>query len=382
MEIAKNRIIEPSVHFRLLTTGERKETIWQELEAGAWKHIQPELFESNTQLGELNRASRSPIMNDILPIHRGMVWEEQNKRVTDPRFLPQLQPTILDDFLQAAKNFFDRFQDKHIGIHLSGGLDSSIIIALLKYFEIPFSLVGMTTTRYEFRTERYLQQILAEWGRAAVLLDYDNYLPLSYIEDVPPHQYPEMLSGDYYKSVAMAKECEQLGINLLLTGNGGDNLFAEPIPNNPDECTWMPQVFGDPWLEDFAYSPEGVEVQTFYADEGVMNAIYNLRLGQVEDNAKLWARQFFKDFLPKELVNYTYCADFWGLHIDGLLQALPTIQKLFNNAYDLTGNIYFSPKKTKELLNQDLLEAEKKKYQAIESRIALAIWLNSLFKSE
>ena len=382
MEIAQNRIIESSVHYHFLKTGERKVTIWQELEAGAWKHIQPEVFESNTQLGEINRSSRRPVIKDILPIYQGMVWDEQNNRASDPRFLPQLQPTSLNDLLQAVKKFFDRFQDKHIGVHLSGGLDSSIIIALLKHFQIPFSLVGMTSKRYEFRTERYIQHILAEWGKAAVLLDYESYLPLSFMEEVPPHQHPEMLSGDYYKSVAMAKECKQLGINLLLTGNGGDNLFAEPITKNPAKCTWMPQVFCDTWLEDFAYRPHGVEVQTFYADEGVMNAIYNLRLGQSEDNAKLWARQFFKDFLPNELVTYTYCADFWGLHIDGLLHALPTIKKLFNQAYDFTENPYFSPQKAKELLNQDLLAAEKKKYQAIESRIVLAIWLNSLFKSQ
>jgi hypothetical protein len=120
----------------------------------------------------------------------------------------------------------------------------------------------------------------------------------------------------------------------------------------------------------------------FYADSGIMNTIYNLRMGQPEDNAKKWARQFFKDYLPFELTAYTYCADFWGLYIDGLQQALPTLKNLFAQAYEVTENESFSPSNIARLLNRDLLNADKTLYQEIESYAAVAIWLNSLLEKK
>jgi len=378
--ITDKRIKEPSTHFRLLPDGKVLHDIWEKLEQGAWKNLAPEVFENNVKLGELNRFKSLPVIENFLPVSPGMLWDENKKCLTDPFFKPQLQNVGINDFLNAVEFFFNTFKGKHIGIHLSGGLDSSIIIALLKHFNIPFSLVGMTSTRYEFRTEKYIQELLAPWGNETFLIDYEEYLPLSKLEKVPPHQHPEMLSMNYNTSRAMALECQRMGIDVLFTGNGGDNVFAEPVSANPDACTWLPQIFMDNWLDDFAYAPYGIEVASFYADPSIMNTIYNLRLGKGEDNSKLWARQFFKDYLPKELVNYTYCADFWGLYIDGLQDNSPTVRMLFEQAYDLTGNAYFSPQKTNELLNQDLLNANKSMYQKIESRISLATWLNSLIE--
>jgi hypothetical protein len=105
-------------------------------------------------------------------------------------------------------------------------LDSSIIIGLLSHLNIPFWLIGMTTKRYEFRTERHIQELLFPLAAEAILLDYDSHLPLSQLLEVPSHQHPELLSINYGSENAMAMACEQLGIEVLLTGDGGDNLVA------------------------------------------------------------------------------------------------------------------------------------------------------------
>ncbi|WP_366186485.1 asparagine synthase-related protein [Flavobacterium ovatum] len=380
MKIASNYIEEPSAHFRLLSTGEKLPQIWKNHSKGIWKNIQPEIFEKNVKLGALNRSQCQPVIEDILPVYSGMLWNVEKKILTDPCFQPKLQYTDINDFLEASAIFFDQYKSKHIGVQLSGGFDSSIIITLLKHFKISFSLVGMSSSRYEFRTERYIQELIAPLGKNTVLIDFEDYLPLSQLEKVPAHQHPDMLNLNYHTNKAMAIECQKMGVEVLLTGSGGDNLFAEPIQLDARECTWMPQVFRDSWLDDLAYAPHGIEVVPFYADLGIMNTVYNLRLGQGEDNTKLWARQFFKDFLPQELINYTYCADFWGLYIDGLLNAVPTIRKLFEHAYDITANPYFSSQNTNDLLNQDLRDAQKTMYQGIESRVSLAVWLNGLFE--
>jgi hypothetical protein len=376
----KHIIQEPSIHFRHIYSGEIYLDIWDQLEQGLWRYIIPENYEYNVKQGMLNRTSWRPELKDILPIYPGMKWCDQQKQRVDPYFVPIEQESCLKDFLIAAESFFEPYLEKKIGVQLSGGLDSSIIIGLLKYFGIPFSLVGMFSTSYAFRTERHIQQILAECGNTSILINYEDHLPFSELQLVPKFQYPDNLCLNFSADNAMALECENLGIDVLFTGNGGDNVFAEKVPAIPDQCTWRPQVFIDSWLNDIVYAPRSVQLKPFYADKQIMNTIFNLRKGQQEDNLKVWARQFFKDFLPDELVNYTYCADFWGLYIDGLHGSISKVRDLCNSAYELTENSYFSNKSVSELLNQDLLNANKSMYQEIESRLSLAVWLNALIK--
>lgn len=380
VQFNENRIIEPSVNFLQIHKGEIFSNIWGQLELGLWKDIQPENYEYNVIQGLLNRPNWKPVLKDILPLYPGMKWYEENKQIEDPNFIPVKKDTGLKNFLDAAEDFFDKYSGKKIGVQLSGGLDSSIIIGVMKHLDVPFSLVGMSTTRYEFRTERHIQKLLAEWGDAAVLIDYEAHLPLFNLNNVPSFQYPDMLCLNYSADHAMALKCEMLDIEILLTGNGGDNVFADEVPLSPEDCIWRPQIFTDAWLKDIVYSPKGVHLVPFFGDKGIIESIYNLRLGQSEDNSKLWARYFFRDFLPQELVNYTYCADFWGLYIDGLQSSLPIVRELCARAYELTQNPCFSVKVINKLLNQDLLNAKKEMYQIIEARITLAAWLNALIK--
>jgi hypothetical protein len=371
-------ISEPNVFFVNLKTGEKHLQLWDFLKVKGWEKLNPENFEYNNLQGVLKRDEWKPVLGDIIPIYPGMKWNNKTRSITDPFYIPQKKKSGLDEFLVSAENFFKRFNGKKIGVQLSGGLDSTIIIGLLKHLDIPFHLIGMSTTRYEFRTERYMQQKLQEWTDYSALIDYEQYLPMSHLDKLPPFQHPDLLAINYGSESAMAKECKKQGVQVLLTGDGGDNLFAEPIPLNHNECTWLPQVFSDCWLTDIVYAPYGVDLIPFYADPGVMDVIYNLRLGHEEDNEKIWARKFFKDFLPSELVDYTYCADFWGLYIDGLQQAIPEIEKLFHTAHELTGHEAFSKTATKDLLGQDLLYAKKQLYQIIEARTAIVVWLNVL----
>jgi hypothetical protein len=370
-----------NISFLNSATDEIIPSIWPFLEQGLWKQADAIAFEDNTVLGVLKRGNWKPVIKDIISFYQGMRWDAASKSAYDPTYIPKLAKTDWDTVLSAASNFFKKYQDKQIGVQLSGGLDSSIIIGLLSHLNIPFWLVGMTTKRYEFRTERHIQELLFPLASDAILLDYNAHLPLSELLEVPPHQHPELLSINYSSENAMALACEQLGIEVLLTGDGGDNLFAEALPDDQNLCPWIPQVFSDPWPAEYVYGPKGVELIPFFADEGFMDAIYNLRRGQPEDNSKWWARKFFERILPSELVQYDYCADFWGLYISGMQAAIPTIKWLFDQAYDLTGNSLFSPKSTAALFSQDLLDAKKEMYQRIESRTAFAVWLHGLKKA-
>lgn len=373
-----HRLPEPSVHFRHLLTGARMDNIWPQLEEGLWKGSDPDAHEQNTRKGVLEQDTWQPVIPGIIAVPSGVAWNATLRTTNTERFKPVPQEADMGTVLAAADAFFARFGSRRIGVQLSGGLDSSIIIALLRHLGIPFHPVGMSSERYEFRTERHIQQLLAEWGSQVELLDYEMFLPLCGLEDVPPHQHPDIYSLNHGTNKAMAEACAQMGIEVLLTGNGGDNVFAEAMPHDPQHCPWMPQVFIDGWLDDLAYAPCGVEVVPFYADPGLLNAFWNLRAGHGEDNPKRWARQFFRELLPSELVDYTYCADFWGLYVDGLGQAAPTVQRLFDKAYDLTAHPSFTPEAYNALFSQDLLLAKKSMYQRIEARISFAVWLGAL----
>ena len=366
----------------MLYNTETKQTISEkELEYNQklFEQVSDSNFEFNALRGVLKREEWKPVLGSCFFVYPEMKVDEKRGVITDPVFTPSIiNSPNLQTFLDAALAFFEQFKDKQIGVQLSGGLDSSLIIGLLKYFDIPFHLVGMTSERYEFRTERYIQNLLASWGDKVALLDFESYLPLNQINQVPFHPYPDLSVNNSASDNAMATVSNELGIEVLLTGEGGDNLFAESISYNVKDCTWKPQVFGDYWNTKYVYNPKGVELVSFYADKGIMNAVFNIRKGQAEDNNKIWARQYFKEFLPRELVDFTYCADFWGLYVDGLLNALPTIEELFKNAKTVTNNKAFSQSEFDRLFGQDLLEAKKEMYQQIEARVALAAWINSV----
>ena len=290
------------VDFIDIQSGKIYKDIWKHLSKGLWRDLMPENHEFNVIQGVSNRPKHKPVLKNILPIYPEMKWNSKKKQLEDPYFIPVKKAASLKDFLNASELFFNNFSNKKIGVQHSGGLDTGIIISLLKLFKIPFSLVGMTTNRYEFRTEKYIQNKLSEWSNEVTLIDYENHLPFFDLEKVPVFQYPEMLCLNYSSENAMALECERLGIEVLLTGNGGDNVFSDKIYENPIFSTWRPQIFTDNWLSDIVYSPRGVQLIPFFGDKLIIQVIYNLRIGQSEDNSKIWARNFFKDFLPQELV--------------------------------------------------------------------------------
>ena len=81
-------------------------------------------------------------------------------------------------------------------------------------------------------------------------------------------------------------------------------------------------------------------------------------------------------------MQYTYHSDFWGFIIDGVQNVMPQIPTLFEQAYDLTQNPYFSKDKVKELMKIDLLDHKKETYMQIEPLLSIAVWLDGLVKAE
>ena len=371
---------QQGLRFRNMATGKIADSIWNELlNHGIWRSARFEAHEANTLAGAGDRSDWAPVLEQWSPIARGQCWCEELKKEVDPSYIPIAgRPGSLEDFLAAAQRFFATFNGRKIGVQLSGGFDSSLIIGLLRHFRIDHGLVGLVSNRYEFRTERHIQEKLAAGSDGVILIDEATCLPCSRLDEVPPHQVPDLLSLDFAQDLNMALTCKQLGIEVLLSGGGGDNLFGQAVPDNPHECSWRPQTFTEPFPVDVVYRPNGIEFFSFYGDLGIVDTVYGLRKGAGEDYRKLWARHFFSEFIPHELVDYHYCADFWGRAIDGLIRELDGIRGIHRRALEITGNSYFKNTRLEALIAEDLYRPRKELYQRIEARISSAAWVCSL----
>lgn len=367
---------QPSLSFIYTKTGELKTEIWDDLLDGFWKTADFKAHETNALRGALNRAHMAPVLDDLIPIEIGQIWNQPEQRIQEIGFTPNFFECGYDKFLEKSKIFFDKFDGQRIGVQLSGGVDSSLIIGLLKYFNIPHYVIGYFNERYEFRTEYYIQKILADQAEKSKLINHEEYLPYSGLLGVPSHQHPNISSCGLFTDEAMASGCIELGINILLTGCGGDVALGNEAHNF--ECPWIPAIFNNSWLQDMVFTPKGVQVVSFFSDHDILECLWNLRQGQKSDPRKLWARHFFRDFIPKELVEYTYKADFWGLYIDGLVNSLPKIRDIHAKAHDLSKNSYFSEENLNQVLKNDLFNCDQQLYQKLEARISSAVWINSL----
>ncbi|MFZ4707236.1 MAG: asparagine synthase-related protein [Bacteroidales bacterium] len=374
-------IKQPSLSFYNKRTAKIQADIWGELRTGLWRFYSIENQIANNSFGPKDLIQWKPVFDDIVPVYPGTKWNIDQNKLEEDRFNPNANKITKDGFYAASETFFAQYREKNIAVHLSGGLDSSIIIGLLKYHNIPFSLIGLSSSRFEFRTERRIQDILSKFGANVFLIDLDDYPSYSQLSQIHPHQIPDAYIRDNQASLAMAEACRRLGIEVCFSGQGGDTIFADAIPSLPN--TWSCNIsneFRNPWYEDILYPSCNVVLVSFYADKGIIEALYNLRVGQGADVQKKWARKYFKHILPNELVNYTYCADFFGVSLNGLHKARPEIEALFKKAYELVGHPVFSPSEIKKMQEMDFFTLEYKTYIDLCSRISIAVWYNSLLQ--
>ena len=225
---------QPSIRFYNAATQSIVDSIWDLLQNGLWREYQIDNRLYNDDLGEMRIGEWKPIFPNIHPIYPGYDWDISSNQLVEHRFVPQyIENVNLHTFLDVAQQYFLQFQGKKIGVHLSGGLDSSLIICLLHYFHIPFVLGGITTTRYEFRAEHRIQQILSEYCDDAFLINAEDYPFYGGLLDMPKHQIPDSYIKSNTSSRKLAQEFAARGVNVVLSGQGADTLFVsqkqEPI---------------------------------------------------------------------------------------------------------------------------------------------------------
>lgn len=368
-------------HYYNKLTGKLQETIWDELSEGLWKKFNIINYLSNSKIPANQPQNTLEVFENYNVIVPGTYYDKETDQLKEELFYPTYIETNKEKLYQEFEKYFAQFSDKNIAVHLSGGLDSSIIIGLLHHFNISFYLVGLVSQRFEFRTEKTIQEIIAPLGKKSILIDIDDYPSFSNLDQKELTQIPDDNIKQVNASRAVARACKNLGADVVFTGQGGDTIFVDAIQNNHN--SWSCNI-GNEFIQTYEaevlYPNEGLELISPFSDRQIINAIYSLRIGQKNDYLKKWSRHFFSDILPRELVQYTYAADFFGLSMDGLDKSKPDIELIFKSAYEITGCKIFTPQENKKFLSIDVFNFEYQNYIDFCNKISLAVWYNALLR--
>ena len=224
---------------------------------------------------------------------------------------------------------------------------------------------------------------MAQYATQAELIDIDEHPFYSHIEDCPKCQTPYGVAfKDFDISRAIVRRFRDFGVTTVFSGQGGDSLFVEGISPNVPLRLAVGDEFEVSGENDLYYAPAGLRLLVPYSDMNIIQQIVSLRIGEQEDVSKWWVRSFFKDILPVELSQYCYVADMFGLSQSGLELAKPCTKKLFEEAYELTGNHSFSPDETRRMLQYNVFEMEFSAYVDYCARLSVAAWLHALFRND
>lgn len=314
------------------------------------------------------------VVKNIYPIPPSSNWTfRDNKFYLFCQSPKVVNDTIdnLDDFIRIIKSKSNLLKNKKIGVELSGGLDSSIIIELLNLCEIDILLIGLKSSNFEFRTERKIQDFYANKYKS-ILIDSKNALPFSKLLECPQHYLPTKKSLFYNQVKTIAKRCADEDVAYLFNGILGDTIFCEKL----EMRTWQKWEFDNNWLNDFVFKPENVTYITTNF-KFVLDYIFKLRMNKGSDPYKIWARDHFKRILPPTLSEYYYKTDHFEEILEGVYLAEKEIVEIYKFAKDITKYNQFSVENIscdlKTLKRMNSLELN-----AFFAKASFAVWIYSL----
>jgi hypothetical protein len=319
-----------------------------------------------------------PVLKNIFPIPSKSSWSFSNENflIRERPALFRLREFKKKDLILKLNKYIDVLKNKNIGVQLSGGLDSSLLIGVLKQLGIQPTLIGMFNSRYEFRTERIIQEIIKENTKKAILINDDNFLPFSDLLNVPIHPIPNPSSLFYSSENKMAELFLKNNVDIVFNGMGLDTILCLSPRIQEHRDQWHPFMFDNCWFQEYVYKPKNIFFTPAVNRVPIVNFIWNARINSSEDNSKKWARNYFSEFLPKELVNFSYKADHAGLLIDGITSNFDVIEYLFSFVYEKTKLNAFSQNQFIKLFRDYHLD-EDIKTKLILSRTSFAVWIHS-----
>lgn len=198
-----------------------------------------------------------PVFKNIYPIPPRSKWVYDGFSFNCSQSIEYLPPNC--DLIQLIKKISKPLKKYKVGVELSGGLDSSIIISMLINNGIDPYLFGFSCDRYEFRTERHVQSIYSKKVENSFLIDSRKILPFQNLLQCPIHQLPNPTSLYYYGKQVTAKYCEENNVDILFNGMSGDALFCDAVIDNKKPISWHSWMMDNRWFDENIFSKSKVK---------------------------------------------------------------------------------------------------------------------------
>jgi len=326
------------------------------------------------------------VIEGIVPIPPRSRWVYDGTKFTciNNSAVPLNFSPDISELIEISEKLCSVIFKKKVAIELSGGLDTSIIIGLVNHFGYDPFLIGMKSSRYEYRTESYIQDKFAKSFSDTCLLDSSDSLPFSNLLSTPAHQLPSASSLYYMHALRISKECSKKHIDIILSGNGFDTLLCEnpnSLVNYTLPITWHTWMLDDNWYNENIYNKLNIGYYSGAASQILIKSIWKIRSTHSEDVKKKWARRAFSEYLNSELVNYSYKADYSGYFFDGFMNSKNEISDLFKIAYEITKFKEFKQSALDDLYIDAHLPNEKKDKSRL-ARVSLANWIFGLVRDK
>ena len=127
------------------------------------------------------------------------------------------------------------------------------------------------------------------------------------------------------------------------------------------------------WFHENVFTKSQVQYLPVYTNT-LASGIFKERVNMGFDSQKIWARLFFKEFLPSELVNYTYKADHVGDLIEGIKRSYYEVKELFKTTEELTKNRAFSESSLSKLY-ENIERYHDNQLKEIMAKVSYALWI-------
>jgi hypothetical protein len=278
-----------------------------------------------------------PVQKNVLPIPPRSVWEVSSTavhQIDKINFSTKQSKSIVD--LQRVAQKLTSLIKGQLAVELSGGLDTAIIIGMLRNVGLDPTLVGAISERYEFRTERFIQEKIASSAKNVHFINEGNTLPFANLKSAPVHPVPNKASLFYYLNEVTAKWAVQNSLKYVLNGVGFDAILIDRVGEPTEDYFFDPINLDDIWANDYIFRPCGVHYVNVASLNCILKTLITMRVCEPEDHQKLWARKIFKDLIPNELSNYRYKASFGAVYDEGLQQAHSDIMEMCKSVYEFT----------------------------------------------
>lgn len=291
-----------------------------------------------------------------------------------------IRPTSIDELVTAVGRFSRSLGSPKFAIELSGGLDTSLLISIAKRAGLNPALIGILSSRYEFRTERVIQDLYAAQDAHVSMIAEDSALPMTRLKEVPAHFLPNKSSLFYSRHRAVAKAASNLGCKFVVHGIGLEPLLV--AETRPPLGPYLDRLaMDDRWAEEYVFP----KLDGHYVNISKMSPFFELlrrlRPDEPEDPHKWWARHFFSKILPSQLALFSYKADFSGAYISGLESGRDDIGEIARVAFEVSGNDELQPSCLLRLVDKSAHLSHDDDVRLM-ANLSFATWVYGLVRDE